>query len=146
MPRGHALAGRRRVKLAEVVDSEFVGLPADSALQQLVTQHVRALGKHLAYRVRVRNFEAVCRMVEYGIGVGIVPQTAAERCAQRCLGRAHTDGLRSLVRRSAAQRPAHARAPDRAPGRSYEEVTGRPCRARAATKASKASLLVLRGT
>jgi len=65
-----------------VVDNEFVGLPADSALQQLITQHVRALGKHLAYRVRVRNFEAVCRMVEYGIGVGIVPQTAAERCAR----------------------------------------------------------------
>ncbi|MNP94943.1 HTH-type transcriptional regulator CynR [compost metagenome] len=82
MPRGHALASRRRVHLAEVVDSEFVGLPADSALQQLITGHVRALARHLAYRVRVRNFEAVCRMVEYGIGVGIVPQTAAERCAR----------------------------------------------------------------
>ena len=82
MPRGHALAGRRRVHLAEVADSEFVGLTEDSALQQLVTQHARALGKHLAYRVRVRNFEAVCGMVEHGIGVGIVPQTAAVRCAR----------------------------------------------------------------
>jgi len=82
MPRGHALAGRRRVHLAEVADSEFVGLTEDSALQRLVTQHARALGKHLAYRVRVRNFEAVCGMVEHGIGVGIVPQTAAVRCAR----------------------------------------------------------------
>ncbi|MBW8892589.1 MAG: LysR family transcriptional regulator, partial [Burkholderiales bacterium] len=54
----------------------------DSALQQLVTQHARALGKQLAYRVRVRNFEAVCGMVAHGIGVGIVPQTAAARCAR----------------------------------------------------------------
>jgi len=30
----------------------------------------------------VRNFEAVCRMVEQGIGVGILPQTAAARCAR----------------------------------------------------------------
>ncbi|MGJ7611612.1 MULTISPECIES: LysR family transcriptional regulator [unclassified Variovorax] len=85
MPRGHALAGRRRVTLAEVVevaDIEFVGLPADSALQQLVATQARSLGRHLSYRVRVHNFEAVCRMVEQGIGVGIVPQTAAARCAR----------------------------------------------------------------
>ena len=82
MPPGHALARRKRVQLAEVVDSEFVGLPADSALTQLVTLHARALGKHLAYRVRAGHFEAVCRMVAYGIGVGIVPQAAAERCAR----------------------------------------------------------------
>src|SRR5436190_604093 len=30
-------------------------------------------------RVRVRSFEAVCRMVEQGIGVGIVPKAAADR-------------------------------------------------------------------
>ncbi|MEZ2297098.1 LysR substrate-binding domain-containing protein [Variovorax sp. RCC_210] len=82
MPRGHALATRRRVMLADVVDDEFVGLPADSALQQLVTSHARTLARHLSYRVRVRNFEAVCRLVEQGIGVAIVPQTAAARCAR----------------------------------------------------------------
>jgi DNA-binding transcriptional LysR family regulator len=82
MPRGHALAGRRRVRLADVVDSEFVGLAAGSPLQEHVAQHARALGKRLSYRVRVRSFEAVCRMVEQGIGVGVVPQTAALRCAR----------------------------------------------------------------
>lgn len=82
MPRGHALAGRRRVRLADVADSEFVGLTEDSALQRLVTQHARTLGRQLAYRVRVRNFEAVCGLVAHGIGVGIVPQAAAVRCAR----------------------------------------------------------------
>lgn len=82
MPRGHALAGRRRVALADVVDGEFVGLAAGSPLQAHIAEHARSMGKRLSYRVRVRSFEAVCRMVEQGIGVGIVPLTAAVRCAR----------------------------------------------------------------
>lgn len=83
VPRGHALARRRRVALAELVDLRFVGLPEDSPLQAHVALYARRLGKRLAYRVRVRSFEAVCRMVEQGIGVGIVPRAAAERSAAR---------------------------------------------------------------
>ncbi|CAN7377688.1 LysR family transcriptional regulator [Variovorax paradoxus] len=115
MPRGHALAGRRRVMLAEVIDSEFVGLPADSALQLLLTQHARALGRHLAYRVRVGNFEAVCRMVAHGIGVGIVPQTAAERCARSmkiaraALGDAWAERTLMACVRSSQELPLNAR-------------------------------------
>lgn len=81
LPRGHALARRRRVTLAELAGSEFVALAADSALQQHLDAHARQLGLPLQVRVRVGNFEALCRMVEQGIGVGIVPQAAAERCA-----------------------------------------------------------------
>lgn len=81
VPRGHPLARRRRVALAELLDGEFVGLAAGSPLQEHVAQHAKRLGKRLGYRVRVRSFEAVCRMVENGIGVGIVPKAAADRCA-----------------------------------------------------------------
>ncbi|MDM0113837.1 LysR substrate-binding domain-containing protein [Variovorax sp. J22R133] len=81
VPRGHALARRRRLTLAELVDFEFVGLAAGNPLQEHVAQHARRLGKRLRYRVRVRSFEALCRMVEQGIGIGIVPKAAAERCA-----------------------------------------------------------------
>jgi DNA-binding transcriptional LysR family regulator len=79
--RGHALARRRRVRLADVVDSEYIGLAAGSPLQQHIAQHARRMARRLNYRVRVGSFEAICGMVEQGIGVGIVPLTAAERCA-----------------------------------------------------------------
>ncbi|MGO4394384.1 LysR family transcriptional regulator [Variovorax sp. M-6] len=79
VPRGHALARRRRVALAEVVDSQFIGLAEGSPLQAHVALHARRLGKRLAYRVRVRSFEAICRMVAQGIGVGVVPKAAADR-------------------------------------------------------------------
>jgi DNA-binding transcriptional LysR family regulator len=33
-------------------------------------------------RIRVGGFDAVCRMVEAGVGIGIVPEAAARRCAR----------------------------------------------------------------
>jgi len=81
LPRSHALARRRRLTLSDLVEEEFVGLAAGNPLQEHVAQHARRLGKRLSYRVRVRSFEALCRMVEQGIGIGIVPKAAADRCA-----------------------------------------------------------------
>jgi DNA-binding transcriptional LysR family regulator len=82
VPRGDALAKRRRASLRDVAGREFVGLTGSSPLQELVSHHAKRLGRRLAYRVRVRHLEAVCRMVGQGIGVGIVPQTVAARCAK----------------------------------------------------------------
>ncbi len=82
VPRGDALAKRRQASLRDAADREFVGLTGSSPLQELVVHHAKRQGRRLAYRVRVRHLEAVCRMVEQGIGVGIVPQTVAARCAR----------------------------------------------------------------
>lgn len=82
VPRGHHLADRSRVFLADLVDCSFVGLADGSALQEHVTHHARRFGKRLNYRLRLRSFESVCRMVGLGIGVGIVPQAVAARCSR----------------------------------------------------------------
>lgn len=101
VPRGDALARRRRAALREVAGREFIGLTGGSPLQELVSHNAKRLGRRLAYRVRVRNLEAVCRMVEQGIGVGIVPQTVAARCARsmKIAGIALTDdwAVRNLM-------------------------------------------------
>jgi DNA-binding transcriptional LysR family regulator len=36
----------------------------------------------LRLRVQLRSFDAVCRLVETGVGVGVVPQTTARRAAK----------------------------------------------------------------
>ena len=82
VPKDDAMAGRRRAGLGEVLGREFVGLGGVSPLQELVAHNARRLGRRLVYRVRVRNLEAVCRMVEQGVGVGVVPQAVAMRCAK----------------------------------------------------------------
>lgn len=80
VPRGDTLHRRRELSLADVVDRQFIGLPRDSALQRHIAGQAAKLGARLNIRARVHNLDAVCRMVEAGAGVGIVPQATAKRC------------------------------------------------------------------
>jgi DNA-binding transcriptional LysR family regulator len=71
--RGDPLGQRRQLAFADVVDAAFVGLPRDSALQRHINGHATRLGATLNVRARVTSFDAVCRMVEARVGLGIVP-------------------------------------------------------------------------
>ncbi|MCQ9615776.1 LysR substrate-binding domain-containing protein [Paenalcaligenes niemegkensis] len=79
VPRDHVLAEKKRVCLAEVAHQPFVGLGPGSALHDHVTQHVRRLGTSLNYRVRLRGFDSICRVVGRGIGLAIVPKAVCLR-------------------------------------------------------------------
>jgi DNA-binding transcriptional LysR family regulator len=74
------LSRRRKVRFRDVVDRNFVGLPRDSALQAHLARHAAQLGVALKVRISVNGFDAVCRMVEAGVGIAIVPEVAAKRC------------------------------------------------------------------
>ena len=79
---GHPLAARRFVAFAEVLDFDFVGLERSSSLQRFLTAKAAREGRPLKLRVQLRSFDAVCRLVEAGVGVGVVPQTTARRAAK----------------------------------------------------------------
>ncbi|MGQ9368946.1 LysR family transcriptional regulator [Azospirillum sp. ST 5-10] len=78
VPRGHALAAAKRVAFADVLHQPFVGL-AGGALQDHVDAQAARVGARLKTRVRLRTFEGICRMVADGVGLGILPATAARR-------------------------------------------------------------------
>lgn len=78
----HPLAARREVSFAEVLAYEFVGLDRASSLQRFLAAKAAREGEPLRLRVQLRSFDAVCRLVECGVGVGIVPQTTAHRAAR----------------------------------------------------------------
>ena len=80
LPHGDGLGRKRALALADVVDRAFVSLPPGSALQRHIAGHAARLGKTLQIRARVTGFDHVCRMVEAGAGVGIVPEASAARC------------------------------------------------------------------
>ena len=82
VPRGHALAASRRIAFAEVLEHDFVGLDRASALQRFLADKAGRIGQPLKLRVQLRSFDAVCRMVEAGVGLGIVPDTTAQRAAR----------------------------------------------------------------
>ena len=62
-----------------MLDHDFVGLDRASALQRFLADKAGRIGKPLRLRVQLRSFDAVCRMVEAGVGLGIVPETTALR-------------------------------------------------------------------
>ncbi|OWJ66043.1 LysR substrate-binding domain-containing protein [Inquilinus limosus] len=115
VPRGHPLAARRRIAFAEALGEDFVGLSPGSALQDHLARHAARAGRPLALRVRLGGFDAVCRMVEQGVGLAVVPETAARRCrrsmAIRAVPLSDPWALRrlSICIRSLDALPAHAR-------------------------------------
>lgn len=79
LPRHHPLRARR-VAFRELLGQDFVGLAASNALQQHLAQHALQAGKPIKLRVRLGSFDAIGRMVENGVGIAVIPETAARRC------------------------------------------------------------------
>ena len=75
-PLEHPLAATASASFADVLGEPFVMLHAGSAIHTFTMNAAAALGRHLDVRIQVRSFEAVCRMVAAGVGVGMVPRSA----------------------------------------------------------------------
>lgn len=80
--RDHPLARRTRIGFVEVLEHDFVGLDRASALQRFLADKAARIRRPLRLRVQLRSFDAVCRLVEGNVGVGIVPETTARRAAK----------------------------------------------------------------
>ncbi|AQS61868.1 HTH-type transcriptional regulator CysL [Rhizobium rhizogenes] len=78
-PASHALAARKMVTFAELLDEPFVGLPAESALQGHLAIHAAREGRPFKLRIRLDSFEDICAMVSSGVGLAIVPEVYARR-------------------------------------------------------------------
>lgn len=81
-PHDHPLAHCAHLPFSAVLDFPFVMLHAGAAIHTFTMNAAAALGKHLDVRIQVRSFEAVCRMVSAGVGLGLVPRRALSRTLQ----------------------------------------------------------------
>ncbi len=79
----HHFSDRTEVAFAETMRYEYVGLSEWSAIHAFLIQAADKLGHPFRFRVEVGSFEAVCRMIEAGVGIGVVPELVARRYAQR---------------------------------------------------------------
>nr|WP_255593883.1 LysR family transcriptional regulator [Acidovorax sp. sic0104] len=73
----HPAAQRQSVRFADVLDHEFVSMPALSAVQVLLARAAAVEGKMLAHRVQVSNFDAALRVVRANLAISVVPQEVA---------------------------------------------------------------------
>lgn len=77
VPTGHVLARRKGMAFADALDYAFVGLDARSPFQQFLTDKAMAQGKAVNLKIQVRSHDAICRLVDGGVGVGVVPEAVA---------------------------------------------------------------------
>ena len=80
--RRSAFAGRRQIDFQEAVGHDFVGLTNSTALNLHISKHAAQLGMRFRFRARLRDFDAICQMVAADVGIAVVPEAAARRCAQ----------------------------------------------------------------
>jgi DNA-binding transcriptional LysR family regulator len=80
--REHPLAKKSKIGFADVLNEDFVGLDRASAIQRFLGSKANNTGRALKLRVQLRSFDAVCRMVERNVGVGIVPASTVRWAAK----------------------------------------------------------------
>jgi DNA-binding transcriptional LysR family regulator len=78
----HPLAKGGRISFSSTLDYEHIGLHEGSTLQHFLNSIVAENGQQLKLRIQVRSFEAMCRMIETKVGIGVLPQSAASRHAR----------------------------------------------------------------
>jgi DNA-binding transcriptional LysR family regulator len=78
-PRDHVVTRQRSILFRDALAYDQVGLPAGNALQDQMEDHAARAGRRLKLRVRLAGFDAICQVVGRGIGVAVLPATAARR-------------------------------------------------------------------
>ena len=80
--RQHRFARRKRIAFAETLEEDAVGMAQGSTLQAFLAQITEHLGRRQKLRIQLGSFDAMCRMIGSGVGIGVVPESAARRNQQ----------------------------------------------------------------
>lgn len=76
VPANHTLAGATQIAFADTLDYDYVGLNAGSSLLLRLMDAALTAERPLRLRIQVRSFDGISRMIEAGLGIGILPVAA----------------------------------------------------------------------
>jgi DNA-binding transcriptional LysR family regulator len=82
MPHDHALAAFETLGFNDVLDDELITLEGGASMTRLLASQAVIAQRTLQLRIQVRSFEAICHMVEAGLGLGLLPEQAARVLAK----------------------------------------------------------------
>lgn len=81
VPRKHPVRARR-LAFAKLLDHDFVGLESNTVISRILLAQASRAGKPLRLRIQVKSFDVVARMVQAGLGIGVLPEAAARAFAE----------------------------------------------------------------
>ena len=76
VPRGHVLSREFAIKFEALLDWDIVGLQANSSISLAMQQAAARAGRPLRQRIQVTGLDAMCRMIDNGLGIGLLPDRA----------------------------------------------------------------------
>jgi DNA-binding transcriptional LysR family regulator len=108
----HRLATDKPVRFYQLLDYDFIGLGDRASVQIWLTKQALVLGQAMRMRIQVGSFDAICRMVESGVGLSVIPESSARRLqknARICIVHIDEDwaerDLKIVVRQLATLQP-----------------------------------------
>jgi len=81
LPHRHPLRGKR-VAFAKLLPYDIVGLESDTVISRLLAAAAAAEGKPLRLRMQLKGFDVVARMIQAGLGIGVLPDAVARAFAR----------------------------------------------------------------
>jgi DNA-binding transcriptional LysR family regulator len=79
VPNGHPLQDQDKVKLVDAVRYPFITMHEGSTLVAFLRDQLERGGQRLPQRIQLYSFDSICRMVQAGVGIGVIPDSAARR-------------------------------------------------------------------
>lgn len=77
-PNGNPLAEHPSVRFSETLEHEYIALRSGTHLNFQLIKAANDLGRSLKIRMEVSSYDALCLMVQAGLGIGIMPAGSAE--------------------------------------------------------------------
>ena len=81
LPAKHPVRAKA-LAFAKLLDHDFVGLEGNTVISQLMLGAAAQAGKPLRLRGQVKSFDVVARLIQAGLGIGILPEDAARAFAK----------------------------------------------------------------
>ncbi len=78
VPAGHPLAADAAIDFVDALDFDHVGLHTNSSIYVAMHQAALNAGRSVRLRIHVTGLDAMCRMIDNGLGIGVMPQRAFE--------------------------------------------------------------------
>ncbi|RYF71835.1 MAG: LysR family transcriptional regulator [Comamonadaceae bacterium] len=78
VPAAHPLCDRGSIDFVDALEYDHVGLHTNSSIYVATRQAALDVGRTIKLRIHVTGLDAMCRMIENGLGVGVMPGRAFE--------------------------------------------------------------------
>lgn len=79
VPEEHPLQDHPNFRFVDALEYDFVGLHRGSAINRILSQAANIEKRNINLKVQVTGFDALCFMVDSGLGVGVLPIDLARR-------------------------------------------------------------------